>query len=79
MCKDHLEPPSSAKAVVWHPDDQAKPTPLNPNPSELYRPDVLETIEGRLHELDSELRGLSLDIHCTNPSTNNLRFLLLKV
>jgi hypothetical protein len=65
MCKSEI--PSGAKAIVWHPDDHAQPAPSNPNSSEIYRPDILETIEARIHEMDGELRTLSLDIHCMNP------------
>lgn len=59
---------SSAKATVWHPDDPAQPTPSSPNSTELYRPDVLETIETKVREMDGELRALSLDIHCMKSS-----------
>lgn len=48
---------------VWHPDDKAQATPTRLNSSELYRPDVLNTIEAKIRELDGELRELSLDIH----------------
>ena len=74
MCKAHTELSSSAKAIVWHPDDNATPTPSNPNPTGIYRPEVLETIEGKMREMNSDLRALSLDIHCMNPSTHDLRF-----
>ena len=58
-------PPSErSSAIVWHPDDPAQPTPSQPNSTELYRPDILETIEANVHEMDAELRALSLDIHC---------------
>jgi hypothetical protein len=72
MCGAHTELSSSAKAIVWHPDDNAQPAPSNPNPSEIYRPEVLETIEAKIHEMDSDLRALSLDIHGMSPS--NLTF-----
>lgn len=49
---------------VWRADEGAKPTPQRPGATELYRPDILETIEEKIKELDPELRELSLDIHC---------------
>jgi amidohydrolase len=48
---------------VWRPDDNAQPKPSRPGFSDLYRPDVLETIESTIKNLDAELRALSLDIH----------------
>ncbi|KAF5313402.1 hypothetical protein D9611_008575 [Ephemerocybe angulata] len=48
---------------VWRPDDAQKPAPVKPNAIELYRPDILATIEEKIKELDPELRELSLDIH----------------
>jgi len=74
MCKAHTDLSAIANAVVWHPDDDAQPTPSNPDSSKIFRPEVLETIEAKMHEMDSELRALSLDIHCMNPSTPDLRF-----
>ncbi|TFK31807.1 hypothetical protein BDQ12DRAFT_729235 [Crucibulum laeve] len=48
---------------LWHPDDQTKPTARAPGATDLYRPDVLDTIEAKIRELNAELRVLSLDIH----------------
>ncbi|EDR10639.1 uncharacterized protein LACBIDRAFT_317321 [Laccaria bicolor S238N-H82] len=48
---------------VWRPDDNAQPKPRRPGSSDIYRPDVLETIESTIKDLDAELRALSLDIH----------------
>jgi hypothetical protein len=64
MCNCHSEesiPQSSLE--VWRPDDRAQPTPARPGSTEIYRPDILETIEAKIKELDAELRELSLDIH----------------
>ena len=63
MCNLHLNDVPKSSNKVWHPDDETKPTPARPNSSELYRPDILQTIEARIEELDKELRELSLDIH----------------
>ena len=51
------------KDPVWRPDDGLRPAPAKPGSTELFRPDVLETIEKRISEADEELRSLSLDIH----------------
>ncbi|TFK31806.1 hypothetical protein BDQ12DRAFT_693512 [Crucibulum laeve] len=48
---------------VWHPADTIKPAPKKPGATEIYRPDILKTIEARIAELNPELRALSLDIH----------------
>lgn len=48
---------------IWRPDDGTHPAPAKPGSSEIYRPDVLETIEAEIKRLDGELRDLSLDIH----------------
>ena len=58
-----------ASNEVWRPDDNAQPKPGRPGFSDLYRPDVLETIESTIKDLDPELRALSLDIHgeCSKP------------
>jgi len=69
MCKTHTDPPANTKAIVWHPDDNAQPTPSNPKSGKIFRPEVLETMEAKMREMDSELRALSLDIHCMDPST----------
>jgi len=62
MCiHDSSNPQSNAR--VWHPDDKVKATPSKPNSSSIYRPDVLETIEAKVADMDAELRALSLDIH----------------
>jgi amidohydrolase len=64
MCHLHSTdtiPKSNNK--VWHPDDKAKATAARPNSSEIYRLDILETIDAKIAELDKELRELSLDIH----------------
>ncbi|KAJ3512344.1 hypothetical protein NLJ89_g3574 [Agrocybe chaxingu] len=63
MCHHHTSETSKFNDKVWHPDDNAQPTAKRPNSSEIYRPDVLETIEEKIKELDSQLRALSLDIH----------------
>ncbi|KAF9485625.1 hypothetical protein BDN70DRAFT_889944 [Pholiota conissans] len=66
MCHHHTNDagaPSASNNTVWRPDDNAQPTPARPGSSEIYRPDILETIEAKIKELDSELRELSLDIH----------------
>ena len=60
MC-NHASDSSNLK--VWRPDDTAQPTPAQPGSSQLYRPDILETIEAKIKEMDAELRELSLDIH----------------
>ncbi|KDR78232.1 hypothetical protein GALMADRAFT_245310 [Galerina marginata CBS 339.88] len=54
---------STTRVPVWRPDDHQRPAPAKPGSNEIYRPDVLETIEIRIKELDQELRELSLDIH----------------
>ncbi len=66
MCNHHSGPPGN-KGNAWHSDDNAQPAPLRPNSSEIYRPDILETIETEITRLDDELRELSLDIHCMIP------------
>jgi hypothetical protein len=48
---------------IWRPDDGTHPAPAKPGSCEIYRPDVLETIEAEIKRLDGELRDLSLDIH----------------
>jgi len=61
MChQDHLP---TSNSIVWRPDDTAQPTPSQPGSTQLYRPDILETIEAKIKEMDPELRELSLDIH----------------
>ena len=62
MCNDLACDTPNSK-VVWRPDDTAQPTPRKPGFSQLYRPDILETIEAKIKEMDAELRELSLDIH----------------
>ena len=69
MCNPHSNQPESKKKA-WHPDDQVEPAPSSPNSSELYRPAILETIEEKIKELDSDLRALSLDIHCMTLANN---------
>ncbi|KAG5636875.1 hypothetical protein H0H81_006536 [Sphagnurus paluster] len=55
---------NSGSGPVWHPDDGLKPAPTHPEGSkDIYRPDILESIEATIKELDQELRALSLDIH----------------
>jgi len=61
MCQ--CSPDIQGPVLVWHPDDKEKPAPKRPNSTEVYRLDVLETIEARIKELNEELRELSLDIH----------------
>ena len=64
MC-NHLacDDSSDSNSKVWRPDDTDQPTPRKPGFSQLYRPDILETIEAKIKEMDAELRELSLDIH----------------
>lgn len=57
--------PDSSNDKVWRPTDVTKPAPATPNPTGIYRPDILETIETKIAELDNELRELSLDIRGT--------------
>lgn len=59
----HFSSQNSGGGTAWRPEDTAKPTPANPNGTELYRPDILDHIEATIKELDGELRELSLDIH----------------
>jgi len=47
---------------VWRPDDGTSPAPPLPA-TDIYRPDILETIASRIKEIDGELKALSLDIH----------------
>jgi hypothetical protein len=61
MCIHHASDNINSK--VWRPDDTAQATPTRPGSSELYRPDILETIEAKIKQMDAELRELSLDIH----------------
>jgi len=53
----------SVNYKIWRPDDGTHPSPAKPGSSEIYRPDVLETIEAEIKRLDGDLRNLSLDIH----------------
>ncbi|KIM41419.1 hypothetical protein M413DRAFT_445430 [Hebeloma cylindrosporum] len=64
MCNCHPEE-STPQSIfkLWRPDDKEQPTPSQPGSTELYRPDIFETIEAKIKELDAELRELSLDIH----------------
>lgn len=64
MC-DHPAADNSLDSTSkpWHPDDKVQPNPSSPGSSQLYRPDILETIEAKISEMDTELRELSLDIH----------------
>lgn len=59
---------------VWRRDDTAQASPARPGASELYRPDILDTIEAKIKELDSELRELSLDIHGKHIAISFLKF-----
>ena len=63
MCICHHTNETFSVNEVWRSDDNAQPKPLRPGSSDLYRPDVLETIESTIKDLDPELRALSLDIH----------------
>lgn len=63
MCNHLACDTTSSNAKVWRPDDNEQPTPRKPGFSQLYRPDILETIEAKIKEMDAELRELSLDIH----------------
>jgi len=74
MCNCHSEesiPESNNKP--WRPDDKAQATAARPGSTEIYRPDILETIEEKIKELDLELRELSLDIHGKLPRSSNLK------
>lgn len=61
MC--HLDGVEQTASTLWRPEDQSQPAPLRPGSSEIYRPDILKTIEAKIEELSEELRILSLDIH----------------
>lgn len=64
MCTQHPDETAfKSKDVVWRPDDNAKAAPARPGSTQLFRPDILQTIEAKIAELDSELRELSLNIH----------------
>lgn len=70
MCNQHpADTTPKTKDIVWRPDDNAKATPARPGSSEIFRPDILETIEAKIAELDPELRALSLDIHGLSHNT----------
>ncbi|KAJ3518876.1 hypothetical protein NMY22_g13463 [Coprinellus aureogranulatus] len=62
-CSDQHSESTVDLTRVWRPDDAQKPAPVKAGATELYRPDILETIERKIKELDPELRELSLDIH----------------
>lgn len=70
MCHHHSADDHTPSPVdltrLWRPEDAQKPAPVKPGASELYRPDILATIEAKIKELDPELRELSLDIHCAS-------------
>ncbi|KAF9523771.1 hypothetical protein CPB83DRAFT_862255 [Crepidotus variabilis] len=61
MC--HHSDDAKSTGIVWRPTDDVQPAPKRPGSTEIFRPDVLETIESKIMELDSELNELSLDIH----------------
>jgi len=63
MCVPESTNPAKTNDKIWRPDDGSKPSPAKPGSKELYRPDILDTIEAKIKELDGELRTLSLDIH----------------
>ncbi|PPQ95365.1 hypothetical protein CVT26_008210 [Gymnopilus dilepis] len=64
MCTQHPDETAfKSKDVVWRSDDNAKAAPARPGSTQLFRPDILQTIEAKIAELDSELRELSLNIH----------------
>ncbi|KAF9450012.1 hypothetical protein P691DRAFT_811259 [Macrolepiota fuliginosa MF-IS2] len=63
MCTCDLEAQQTWTNNVWRPGDKAAPAPQDPHLDQIYRPEVLETIEKRINELSDELRTLSLDIH----------------
>ncbi|KAF9523772.1 hypothetical protein CPB83DRAFT_886687 [Crepidotus variabilis] len=63
MCTTNETTSSTSVANIWRPDDGQQPVPKKPGSTELFRPDVLETIEKKIQELDKELHVLSLDIH----------------
>lgn len=47
---------------VWRPEDTEKPSPDTPG-SDIFRPDIQDAIEKSIHDLDKDLRALSMDIH----------------
>jgi hypothetical protein len=61
MC--HCDSVEQTAFTLWRPEDKYHPTPLRPGSSEIYRADILETIEVKIKELNEELRAVSLDIH----------------
>jgi len=63
MCSDDFEPQQTWTNNIWRPEDKVKPAPQDPCLERIHRPEVLQTIEERIHELSEELRALSLDIH----------------
>lgn len=63
MCHCSANTRLGGTPVIWRPEDKQKPAPKRPNSTEIYRPDVFETIEAKIKELSEELRALSLDIH----------------
>jgi hypothetical protein len=60
MC---IQASDNSNLKVWRPEDTAQPTPTQPGSNQLYRPDIVETIEAKIKEMDAELKELSLDIH----------------
>ena len=62
----------NGKPGAWRPGDSTSDPVDRKYPGDLYRPEVLETIEGKIGELDESLRRLSLDI-------NGARYPLLRL
>jgi len=56
MCSGHPEDstPLSPNNKVWHPDDKAQEIASQPGSTATYRPDILETIEAKIKELDGD-------------------------
>jgi hypothetical protein len=54
---------NGVQAQVWRPEDITTPIPDRTDVRGIYRPEILETIEKRIKELDLDLRELSADIH----------------
>jgi hypothetical protein len=63
MSTGDLEPQKAWTNDAWRPEDNVKPTPQDPHPERIYKPEVLQTIEKKINELSDELMTLSLDIH----------------
>lgn len=47
---------------LWHSD--APPAYIPKSLGNIYKPEVMQTIEEKIDELNTALRKLSMDIHC---------------